>query len=85
MITQMNRKEAVRVMRTHRKTGCQLGILGAPNIQSIQNVYGEYAPFKKIDTVDQLLEELVKVKVAAHQQTNYNRVKLEILGYRQLW
>jgi hypothetical protein len=52
----MKRKEAVQLMRRHRKTGFQIGILGGANIQSIQKVYGEYAPFKKVDTVDQLLE-----------------------------
>ena len=54
-LLEMKRKDAVRLMRHHRKAGFQLGILGGANIQSIQNVYGEYAPFKKVNTVDQLL------------------------------
>lgn len=54
-LLEMNRKDAIRLMRHHRKAGFQLGILGGANIQSIQKVYGEYAPFKKVDTVDQLL------------------------------
>ena len=54
-LLEMNRKDAVRLMRQHRKTGAQLGILGGANLQSIQKVYGEYAPYKKVNTVDQLL------------------------------
>jgi hypothetical protein len=52
----MTRKEAIQLIRRHRKTDFQIGILGGANIQSIQRVYGEYAPFTKVDTVDQLLE-----------------------------
>ena len=55
-LLEMNRKDAVHLMRHHRKSGFQLGVLGGANLQSIQKVYGEYAPFKKVDTVDQLLE-----------------------------
>ena len=51
----MNPKDAVHLMWHYRKAGFQLGILGGANIQSVQKVYGEYAPFKKVDTVDQLL------------------------------
>lgn len=57
-LLKMSRKEAINLMRNHRKTGYQLGILGGPNIQSVQKVYGEYAPFKKVDTVEQLFKTI---------------------------
>ena len=43
----MDRKEAVGVIRKHRKTKYQIGILSAKNIESLRCVYGEFAPFKE--------------------------------------
>ena len=43
----MDRKEAVGVMRKHRKTKYQIGILSVKNIESLRRVYGEFAPFKE--------------------------------------
>ena len=47
IVYRMGRKEAVRVMRKHRKTKYQIGILSAKNIESLRRVYGEFAPFKE--------------------------------------
>ena len=47
IVYQMDRKEAVKVMRKHRKTKYQIGILSAKNIESLRRVYGEFAPFKE--------------------------------------
>ena len=47
IVYQMDRKEAVGVMRKHRKTKYQIGILSAKNIESLRRVYGEFAPFKE--------------------------------------
>ena len=47
IVYRMDRKEAVGVMRKHRKTKYQIGILSAKNIESLRRVYGEFAPFKE--------------------------------------
>ena len=47
IVYRMDRKEAVGVMRKHRKTKYQIGILSAKNIESLRCVYGEFAPFKE--------------------------------------
>ena len=48
IVSQMDRKEAVKVMRKYRKTKYQIGILSAKNIESLRLVYGEFAPFKEV-------------------------------------
>ena len=48
IVSQMDRREAVEVMRKHRKTKYQIGILSAKNIESLRRVYGEFAPFKEV-------------------------------------
>ena len=47
IVYQMDRREAVEVMRKHRKSKYQIGILSAKNIESLRRVYGEFAPFKE--------------------------------------
>ena len=47
IVYQIGKKEAVKVMRKHRKTKYQIGILSAKNIESLRRVYGEFAPFKE--------------------------------------
>ena len=47
IVYRMDRKEAVGVMRKHRKTKYQIGILSAKNIESLRRAYGECAPFKE--------------------------------------
>ena len=47
IVYRMDRKEAVGVIRKHRKTKYQIGILSAKNIESLRRVYGEFAPFKE--------------------------------------
>ena len=47
IVSQMDRQEAVEVMRKYRKSKYQIGILSAKNIESLRCVYGEFAPFKE--------------------------------------
>ena len=48
IVSRMDRKEAVGVMRKYRKSKYQIGILSAKNIESLRLVYGEFAPFKEV-------------------------------------
>lgn len=51
-------KEAVGVMRKNRKPNFQLGILNGPSYSSLIRVYGEYAPFKKVSNVAELIKSV---------------------------
>ena len=48
IVSQMDRREAVKVMRKYRKSKYQIGILSAKDIESLRRVYGEFAPFKEV-------------------------------------
>ena len=48
IVSQMDRREAVEVMRKYRKSKYQIGILSAKSIESLRLVYGEFAPFKEV-------------------------------------
>ncbi len=43
-------------MKQNRKCGFQLGMIGSTNLHSVARVYGEFAPFKKVPPVDELLK-----------------------------
>jgi hypothetical protein len=51
-------KDAVDVMRKNRKPNFQLGILNGPSYSSLIKVYGEYAPFRRVSNVDELIKSV---------------------------
>lgn len=51
-------KDAVSVMRSNRKANYQLGILNGPSYSSLIKVYGEYAPFRKVSNVEELIKSV---------------------------
>ncbi|MCR1974274.1 hypothetical protein NSA52_09040 [Clostridium sporogenes] len=51
-------KDAVGVMKNNRKPSFQLGILNGPSYSSLIKVYGEYAPFRKVHNVDELIKSV---------------------------
>lgn len=55
-ILEIDRREAISVMKENRKCGFQLGILGGPNVDVVKRVYGEFAPFKKVESIQELAE-----------------------------
>ena len=54
-VIEIDGKEAIKVMKAHRKCDFQLGMIGSVKLESVARVYGEFAPFKKVNTVDELL------------------------------
>jgi hypothetical protein len=60
-IFETTRKEAISIMRQNRKKGYQLGILCGVSYDSVKRVYGEYAPFKKVESVSELLSNVENV------------------------
>lgn len=57
-ILETTRKEAIQIIRRNRRTGYQLGILCGPNYDSLRKVYGEYAPYRKVATADELIKSV---------------------------
>jgi hypothetical protein len=57
-ITEVSKSEAMQAIRNNRKTGYQLGIMGGVSLASACKVYGEYAPYKKVDSVEELLTNI---------------------------
>jgi len=48
-------------MRQNRRKGYQLGILCGVSYDSVKRVYGEYAPFRKVESVSELLSNVENV------------------------
>lgn len=55
-VLELESKEAIKVMKQYRKCDFQLGMIGSTNLQSVARVYGEFAPFKKIASIEDLLK-----------------------------
>ena len=55
-VIELDSKEAIKIMKQNRKCDFQLGKIGSTNLQSVARVYGEFAPFKKVASVEELLK-----------------------------
>lgn len=55
-VLELESKEAIKVMKQNRKCDFQLGMIGSTNLQSVARVYGEFAPFKKVASIEDLLK-----------------------------
>ena len=55
-VIELDSKEAIKIMKLNRKCDFQLGMIGSTNLQSVARVYGEFAPFKKVASVEELLK-----------------------------
>jgi hypothetical protein len=45
-------------MKLKRGIGFQLGVLGGADLQSVMRVHGEFAPYTKVNSVQELLESM---------------------------
>ncbi|MDQ0428521.1 hypothetical protein QOZ98_001347 [Planomicrobium stackebrandtii] len=54
-ILKTSHREAVRAIRENKGTAFQLAVLGGKNINTVKRVYGEYAPYRTVDSLDGLL------------------------------
>lgn len=57
-VYETTRKNAVSIIRRNRKAGYQLGILGGSNLEVVRRVYGEFAPFKRVESEEELLNSV---------------------------
>ena len=60
-ILETSMKNAIEVLKENRNIDYQLGILNAPSYDSMCKVYGEYAPFRKVDDIRQLIGNTEKI------------------------
>ncbi|WP_394120327.1 hypothetical protein [Planococcus donghaensis] len=63
-ILKTNQREAIRAIRENRGTAFQLAVLGGKNINAVKRVYGEYAPYHTVDSLDGLLSHVKKNSVS---------------------
>ena len=59
-VMEIDSKEAIKVMKANRKCGFQLGMIGSVELVSVARVYGEFAPFKKVNSVEELIAPFSK-------------------------
>lgn len=45
-------------MLKYRNTDYQIGMLGGKDLSSIKRVYGEFAPYHKVSSVDELVKQI---------------------------
>lgn len=50
--------EAIKVMKKISGGDFQLGVLGGADLETVMRGYGEFAPYKKIETVQELLNTM---------------------------
>jgi hypothetical protein len=55
-VIELESKEVIKIMKQNRKCDFQLGMIGSTNLQSVARVYGEFVPFKKVTSVEELLK-----------------------------
>lgn len=55
-VIELDSREAINIIRQNRKCGFQLGMIGSTNLNSVARVYGEFAPFRRVSSVDELLK-----------------------------
>ncbi|MEZ7171753.1 hypothetical protein [Sporosarcina sp. OR05] len=57
-ILPMTQKDALRVMKANRGIDFQLGVLGGPDLETVTRVYGEFAPYRKVNTLEELFHQM---------------------------
>lgn len=53
-IMEIDKKEALCILRENRSSNCQLGMLTGKDLDVIAKVYAEYAPFYLVESVSEL-------------------------------
>lgn len=58
VILPMEKKDALNVMKANRGLDFQLGVLGGTDFETVTRVYGEFAPYRKVNSVEELFEQM---------------------------
>ena len=57
-ILPMDKKKALRLMKENRGIDFQLGVLGGSDLETVTRVYGEFAPYRKVKTVEEMFDQM---------------------------
>lgn len=57
-ILPMDKKTALRLMKENRGIDFQLGVLGGSDLETVTRVYGEFAPYRKVKTVEEMFDQM---------------------------
>lgn len=60
-------KEYIELARKKRRCGYKLGVFGARDLETICRVYIEYAPFKKVSSIEELIVFMEGVRDARYK------------------
>jgi len=58
LILPLSNSEAIKVMKENRGCDFDLGVLGGADLLSVMRVYGEFSPYKKVESVQELLSTM---------------------------
>ena len=78
---EIDKKQAVMVMKENRNSNYQIGMLTGSSFDTIIKVYGEYAPFHKVKTIDELMKPIGKINFHIKY---LKRSRLPRIGYRHI-
>lgn len=66
-IMPMPKKDALRIMKSNRGIDFQLGVLGGSDLETVTRVYGEFAPYRKVKSVQEMFDQM-------GYKTKYNQI-----------
>lgn len=58
LLLKMDMKEALKILREDTKLREYLGIIGTKNINSLKRTFGEYTPFKEVNSIEEIKKEM---------------------------
>lgn len=80
-IMEIDKKQAVMVMKENRNSNYQIGMLTGCSFDTVIKVFGEYAPFHKVKTIDELITPCNK---ANFHVKNLKRSRIPRVGYKHI-
>ncbi|MDN5343502.1 MAG: hypothetical protein PWP28_2382 [Oceanotoga sp.] len=57
-LIKMDMKKALKIIKENDEMRDYLGVIGGKNINSLKRTYGEYAPFKEVDSLEEIKKEM---------------------------
>lgn len=51
-------KQALKILREDTELREYLGIIGSKNINSLKRTFGEYAPFREVNSLEEIKKEM---------------------------
>lgn len=58
LLLKMDMKQALKILREDTELREYLGIIGSKNINSLKRTFGEYAPFREVNSLEEIKKEM---------------------------